>query len=121
MFYKAGIATNTVEVEDVGPEAFHLFLHDVYGPSRPVDTESVPEFVTLAELHSLARRFGADAALLGGAAARMEALGGHEGVYAALAGMEEAAARHGVEELRGPLAAREEAVEGRGRGGGRRP
>ena len=31
MFYKAGIATNTVEVEDVGPEAFQLFLHDVYG------------------------------------------------------------------------------------------
>jgi hypothetical protein len=78
--------------------------------SRPVDTESVPEFITLAELHSLARRFGAHAALLGEAAAKMEALAGQEGVYAALAGMEEAAARHGVEELRGPLAARVEAV-----------
>ena len=61
--------------------------------SRPVDTESVPKFITLAELHSLARRFGADAALLGGVAARMEALVGEEGEYAALAGMEEAAAR----------------------------
>jgi len=31
MFYKAGTAADTVEVEDVGPEAFQLFLHHAYG------------------------------------------------------------------------------------------
>ena len=31
MFYKAATARDSVEVEDVGLEAFQLFLHHVYG------------------------------------------------------------------------------------------
>ena len=64
------------------------------------DLETTTEFVTLAELYSLACRFGADKTLLDVVVARMEELAGQEGEYAALAGMEEAAARYGVEELR---------------------